>query len=122
MTDRSNVWTMNPGESVVLSADLSADMEDGVTISSPVVTVYTVSAGVYTDVTSSLSFTVSGEQINASAITDEDGDTISEIGDAVVFQLTATTTLGTYKVVVKATGSDGTTPKTERTLKVQGGQ
>lgn len=121
MNQRPRSWTMNPGEELVLSADLSADMEDAVTISAPTVTVYTRdAAGVYTDVTSD--FTIENVQINASDILDDQGRVISNAGEAVVFRLTASTTQGEYRVVVAATGSDGTTPKTERELFVDGGE
>lgn len=115
---RRKQWTMSPGEELVLSVDMSRDMEDGVTLSSPSVTVYTKSGTTYTDATAD--FTVEAEQINASAITREDGGTTA-IGDGVVFRLTASTTQGTYYVVVQATGDDGTTIKTERVLVVSGG-
>lgn len=115
---RQTNWKMNPGETLVLSVDMSADMEDGVTISSPTVKVYTKSGDTYTDVSND--FTVASAAVNTSAITREDGGTTA-IGDGVTFKLTASTTQGTYYVVVRATGSDSTTPKTERTLIVSGG-
>ena len=115
---RKTQWKMSPSEELVLSVDLSADKEDGATLSSPAVRVYTKSGNTYTDVT--VSFTIEAEAINAAIITREDGGTTA-IGDGVVFRLTASATQGTYYVVVQATGSDGTLPKTERVLVVAGG-
>ena len=115
---RNRYWEMNPSETVVLSVDLSADKESGVTLSLPSVTIYTKSGDTYTDVTSD--FTVAGAAINSAQITREDGGTTA-IGDGVTFRLTASATQGTYYVVVEATGDDSTTPKTERRLVVSGG-
>ena len=106
-------WKMAPGETLVLSKSLAAGLDSSELLSgTPSVTVWlrtSISPLTYTDVTSSYSFTVANVAVNTAAITAGDGQTVA-IGEAVVFKLTATTTLGEYQVRVACTGDSGSTP------------
>lgn len=114
---RKASWRMTPGEELVLAKSLASDIETGqVLTGTPTVTVRQKTGGSWTDKTSD--FTIADEQVNASALTDQNGDTIA-IGHGVVFTLTAPTgTEGEYVVELSCGADDGTTPKANVGLSV----
>jgi hypothetical protein len=108
---------MTPGETLVLAKSLAADLEDDALLDgTPEITIWEGSDNDgWTEATAD--FTVSGEQVNAAALTTEAGETVA-IGTAVVFTLTASETPGTYYVRVGCDADDGTRPEATPPVKL----
>ena len=118
---RSKAWIMTPGEKLILAKSLENGLEPAAVMTgeTPAVTVHELSGEAWVDVTSSKGFTVASKQVNASALTAEDGSTVP-IGKAVTFTLTATETPGSYRVRVECDADDGTHPVADVPLTVTG--
>ena len=113
---RKDMWTLSPSEEVTLAKSLAADLDGSAVLTgTPTITIYQWVAGAWVDSTSD--FTVASQQVNSGALTTERGETIA-IGEAAVFTLTAPATEGDYVVEVSCAADDGTTPKSNVSLKV----
>lgn len=112
-------WKMSPGETLPLGCGLEYDLAPGETLTgTPSVTVHKeTSKDVWDDVTAD--FTIASPAVNTAAMEDRNGDTIP-IGEGVAFRLTATTTIGTYEVLVSCDSTDGTDPAVPNELVVAG--
>ena len=119
---RRAAWTMSPGETLVLAKSLGADLEDDASLTgeTPAISVWELAADeTYDEVATG--FTVSGETVNAAALTTESGETIA-IGEAAVFTLAVATTVepGRYYVKVECDADDGTHPVSRVPLTIEG--
>lgn len=112
-------WKMSPGETLPLGCSLEDDLATGETLTgTPTITVHEeTSPDVWAD--RSDDFTIASAAVNTAEMTDANGDAIP-IGKGVSFELTATTTIGVYEVLVSCASTDGTNPAVPNELKVSG--
>ncbi|MEM7416802.1 MAG: hypothetical protein AAF389_14950 [Gemmatimonadota bacterium] len=115
---RALAWTMSPGETLSLGVSLATDLEDGDTLTgTPTVTLWQLDSGTWVEKTAQA--TIANQQVNASELTDANGDPIP-VGKGAMFRLTAPTTEGVYDVKVSCPSTDGEGPATSRKLYVVG--
>lgn len=114
---RRKQWKMNPAEVLDLAVSMASELDSAASLAgeTPTVSVWTKSGSTYS---AASGFTIANEQVNVSALTTDDGETIA-IGEGIAFRLTAGAA-GTYYIRSECDADDGTHVVREDVLIVAG--
>lgn len=119
---RTRIWRFNPGETRDLGVSMVDELDSANTGASMTGETPVVSAWTGNDddgYTQANGFTFANEQVNTSARTDVDGNTIP-VGEGILFRCTAPTTLGTYVIRSESDADNGAHPSRHDIIIVEG--